>query len=173
VRSLVILSWRRTCGLWSQAKREHSTPREMAWSVAVGVFCGTSPFIGLHMWMALGLATVLRLNRLWAFVGSRVSTSILIVWIAFSEIELAHRLRAGAWMAVSFAPTAHVLDHGWQVFGDWFLGWTMVGTMLATLVGLLALGVARRWERIRRRTPGGRLPPTSESPASAPPAPMS
>ena len=68
-------------------------PREVAWSVAVGVFCGCSPFIGLHMWMALGLATALRLNRLWAFVGSRVSSSILVAWIAFSEVELAHRLR--------------------------------------------------------------------------------
>jgi uncharacterized protein len=156
-----------------RARREHSTPREMAWSVAIGVFCGTSPFIGLHMWMALGLATVLRLNRLWAFVGSRVSTSILIVWIAFSEIELAHRLRTGAWMALSFDPTAHMLDHGWQVFGDWVLGWTMVGALLATGVGFVAFGAARRWERIRLRTPEPRLPPTSESPRSAPPAPTS
>jgi len=112
------------------------------------------------MWMALGVATALRLNRLWAFVGSRVPSSILLAWIAFSEVELAHR-----------QVIAHPLDVGWQLFGDWLLGWTMVGAALATVAGSLALGAARRWQRIRQRRPDALRPPTSESPASAPPEP--
>jgi len=124
------------------------------------------------MWMALGVATALRLNRLWAFVGSRVPSSILLAWIAFSEVELAHRLRTGAWMALSVDQViAHPLDVGWQLFGDWLLGWTMVGAALATVAGSLALGAARRWQRIRQRRPDALRPPTSESPASAPPEP--
>jgi uncharacterized protein (DUF2062 family) len=174
VRGFFTRLWRRTCNLWMRAKREHSTPGELAWSVAIGVFCGCSPFIGLHMWMALALASALRLNRLWAVLGTRVSTSVLLAWIAFSEIELAHRLRTGAWLALSLDQvTTRALDHGWQLFGDWLLGWVMVGAILAILLGVLALGAARRWQRIRLRTPEALLPPTSESPASAPPAPTS
>lgn len=67
----------RTRELWERAKREHSTPREVGWSVGVGLFCGCTPFLGLHMWIALGLASPFRLNRLWAFLGSRVSSNVI------------------------------------------------------------------------------------------------
>jgi len=142
--------------------------------VAVGVFCGCTPFIGLHMWMALGLATALRLNRLWAFLGSRISTNVVLAWIAFSEIELAHRARTGEWMPM--AP-ADVLVHGWQLFGDWLFGAAFVGLVLGAVLGLVAYGLARRWRPeglpVTPHTPGEPLPPSSGSPPSAPRAPTS
>jgi uncharacterized protein (DUF2062 family) len=174
VRALFTRFWQRSCNLWRQAKREHSSPGEVAWSVALGVFCGCSPFIGLHMWIALGLASILRLNRLWAFLGSRISSSVFLAWIIFSEIELAHRLRTGAWLALSpDGAASEAFHHGWRLLGDWLLGWTMVGATLATVLGLLAFGAVRRWQRIRPHTPGAPLPPISESPRSTPPAPTS
>ena len=170
--------WLRIRDLWRRARREHSTPREVGWSVAIGVFCGCTPFVGLHMWMALGLATALRLNRLWAFLGSRISSNVILAWIAFAEIELAHRLRTGEW--IPLAP-ADVLAHGWQLFdwhlfGDWLLGAVLVGAVLAALLGALAYGLAR-WRRpdvpLTPRTPEEPLPPSSGSRPSAPRAPTS
>jgi uncharacterized protein (DUF2062 family) len=164
----------RTRDLWARAKREHSTPPEVGWSVALGVFWGCSPFIGLHMWIALAFATALRLNRLWAFVGSRVSSSVVLAWIAFSEIELAHRLRTGTWMALTPDQLrVHVLDQGWKLLGDWLLGWGIVGPTLAALLGACAFAAAHRWERVKRRRREAPLPPTSGSRPSAPPAPTS
>jgi uncharacterized protein (DUF2062 family) len=163
---------RRARDLWERAKREHSTPREVGWSVAIGVFCGCTPFIGFHMWMALGLATVFRLNRLWAFLGSRVSPNVVFAWLAFSEIEVAHRLRTGAWEPL--APE-DVLTHGRQLLGDWLLGSVLVGGALAALLGLLAYRASRGWQR--RRTlrppppPDAAPPPSSGSRPSAPPEP--
>ncbi len=136
--------WLRARDLWERAKREHSSPSEVGWSVAVGVFSGCTPFLGVHMWIALGLATVLRLNRLWAFLGSRVSSNVLFVWIAFSEIEVAHRVRTGAWAPL--AP-ADALDHGRELFGDWLLGALAVGSALAALLGAVAYFLSRRWQR--------------------------
>jgi uncharacterized protein (DUF2062 family) len=168
--------WTRTRDLWRRARREHSTPREVGWSVAVGVFCGCSPFIGLHMWLAIGLATAFKLNRLWAFLGSRVSVSVLLAWIAFSEVELAYRLRAGEWMPLK---PDDVLVHGWQLFGDWLVGSLIVGGVLGASFGLVAYGLARRWRREDEaaastpRTPAGPLPPSSGSRPSTPPAPTS
>ena len=166
--------WLRTRDLWTRAKREHSTPREVGWSVAVGVFCGCTPFIGFHMWIALGLATALRLNRLWAFLGSRISTNVLFAWIAFSEIQLAHRLRTGAWMPLE---PANVLDHAWQLFGDWLLGALLVGPALAALLGVLVYGMACRWQPpvppLTPHTPEEPRPPSSGSRPSAPQAPTS
>jgi uncharacterized protein (DUF2062 family) len=170
VRRLFRRIWKRTRDLWERAKREHSTPREVGWSVAVGVFSGCTPFIGAHMWIALGLATVLRLNRLWAFLGSRVSSNVLFVWISFAEIELAHRARTGEWAPVQ---PEQVLEHGRQLFGDWLLGAAVLGAALAAALGLTAYLAAKRWQRVRPHTPDEPRPPSSESPPSAPPAPTS
>jgi uncharacterized protein len=139
----------------------------MGCSVAVGVLCGCTPFIGLHMWMALGLATLLRLNRLWAFLGSRISFNVVFAWVAFSEVEVAHKLRTGQWMPLD---PADVLDHGRRLFGDWMLGSLLVGPVLAVALGLVAYGVACRW-RLKQRTLDAAPPPSSGSPRSAPPAP--
>lgn len=164
--------WKRTRDLWDKARREHSTPREVAWSVAIGVFAGCTPFLGLHMWIALGLASLFRLNRLWAFLGSRVSMNVLFVWIAFCEIELAHRLRQGAWAPL--APS-EVFARKAQLFGDWLVGTPLVGIPLAALLGLIAYALAHRWRAraVTRNTPDAPRPPSSGSRRSAPPAPSS
>jgi uncharacterized protein (DUF2062 family) len=172
VRHIFLRVWQRTRDLWDRARREHSSPREIGWSLALGVFCGCTPFVGLHMWLALGGASLLRLNRLWAFLGSRVSTGLLFAWIAFCEIELAHRLRAGAWMALD--PSAIAAQRA-ELFGDWFVGTPLVGFPAATLVGLVAYGLAHRARSraLTPRTPDAPPPPSSGSPRSAPPAPSS
>jgi uncharacterized protein (DUF2062 family) len=158
----------RARGLWRRALKEHSSPREIGWSVALGVFAGCSPLLGLHMWIALALATLFRVNRLWAFVGSRVSSNVLFAWIAFAEIELAHRLRTGGW-----APLAprEALAHGRQLLTDWFVGATFVGAALGAALGVAAYLGMSRWRRLKPHTPHATPPPTSESPPSAPPAP--
>jgi uncharacterized protein (DUF2062 family) len=159
-------SLRRLKELWRWALREHASPREVAWSVAIGVFCGCTPFLGLHMWLALGITTLLRLNRLWSFLGSRVSTSVMLYILAFAEIELGHRVRRGEWVHV--APR-DILSHARELFGDWLLGSVFVGGALAALLGWLAYALSRR--ALRRRKPDAALPPTSGSRPSAPPAP--
>jgi uncharacterized protein len=160
------LYYDRARSLWRAALREHATPREVGWSVGIGVFCGCTPFIGLHMWIALGLTTLLRLNRLWSVVGSRISTSVMLYVIAFSEIDLGHRLMRGQW--VQIAPR-EVLDHGRELFGDWLIGSAIIGTVLGVLLGLLAYALRAR--ALSRRRLDGPRPPTSESRPSAPPAP--
>jgi uncharacterized protein (DUF2062 family) len=163
---------RRVRELWRLAWSEHSTPREVGWSVALGVFAGCTPFLGLHMWIALALATLFRVNRLWAFVGSRVSSNVFFAWIAFGEIELAHRLRLGAWAPLV---PSEALKHGRQLLVDWFLGSALIGAALGAALGGLAYAAARRRqnrERLTGQMPHESRPPTSESPPSRPPAPI-
>jgi hypothetical protein len=124
------------------------------------------------MWIALGLATALRLNRLWAFLGSRVSSNVLFVWITFAEIQLAHRVRAGAWYPLV---PAEALRNAWGILGDWFLGAAMVGPTLGAALGLAAYATARLRSGVAvtpPRTPGEPHPPISESPPSAPRTPL-
>ncbi len=164
-----VLSWDRLRGaalaLAERARRERSSPREVAFSVGIGVFSGCTPALGFHMWIAVGLASVFRVNRLWAFLGSRVSFAPLWTWIVFCEVELTHRLRTGAW--VRLAPK-EVATHAGDLLFDWLLGTLIVGGALAVVAGSLAYFAARRFTP---RTPATLPPPSSESPPSAPPAP--
>jgi uncharacterized protein (DUF2062 family) len=48
--------------------REES-PERVAAAIAMGIGVGFSPFIGFHIWIALGLAFVLRLNKIDAALG--------------------------------------------------------------------------------------------------------
>jgi uncharacterized protein (DUF2062 family) len=132
-----------------RAKEEHSTPPEVGLSVAVGVFSACTPLLGFHMWIALALATVFRLNRLWAFLGSRISIVPVYLWISFCEIELGHRLRAGAWVHMS---AREALSHGKELSLDWAIGTGPIGCALGAACGLAAYAWARGWPKNRVAT---------------------
>jgi uncharacterized protein (DUF2062 family) len=153
--------------LLARAVSEHASPPKIALSVALGVFCASTPLIGFHLGMALGLATAFRLNRLWAAVGSRGTTGPLLPLVVFTEVQLAHRLRTGAW--VPLAPH-EALAHGKELMFDWVLGTPLVGGVYAAVVGVVAYALARQ----RQVTPGtlDESPPvSSESPRSVRPTP--
>ncbi len=154
--------------LFQRARREHSTPAEIGRAVALGAFVAFTPFIGFHIWIALGLASVLRLNRLWAVLASHVSPPPLFVAVSFLEIEVAHRLRTGAWAPIALRAVA---THGRELFVDWLLGTPIVAGPLAAGVGAAAYVAARRWLAVTPPPPAAALPPSSGSPPSAPRAP--
>jgi uncharacterized protein (DUF2062 family) len=158
--------------LWDRARREHSTPREIGWSVGVGAFVACTPLLGLHLWVALALATVFRLNRLWTVVGSRLSSTPILLATTFCEIEAAHRVRTGRWAPIVWH---EALAHGRELLGDWIAGAAVVGGLIAACAGFLAYAVARRLQTARPARPHtpGRLPrPSSGSPPSKPPQPI-
>jgi uncharacterized protein (DUF2062 family) len=130
--------------LLQQAHSERASPREIAIAVALGAFAGCSPAIGAHGWLAVGLATILRKNRLFAFFGSRVSFFLTLPWIVLLEIQLSHRLRTGAWAELS-AETALAQAH--LLLLDWCLGWIPVGLFFAALTAPLGYAWGKRRER--------------------------
>jgi uncharacterized protein len=149
--------------LWQAALRERATPLGLASSVAVGVFAGCTPFIGLHAGIAAVAATLLRLNRLWAVVGSRVSFFLIFPAIAFSEVQVAHRIRVGEWAQLSLQ---NARDHAGDFFLDWCLGAIPVGAALSLIFGALAYALAKRRQArtlLTPRTPVRAPPPSSES----------
>ncbi|MDP9035103.1 MAG: DUF2062 domain-containing protein [Myxococcota bacterium] len=154
--------------LWKHALREHSTSHQIGYSVAVGVFAGCTPLFGFHLGLALVLATLLRLNRLWAAVGSRVSFAPLFAVISVCAIETAHWLRTGGWVALR---PEMVVSQGKDLMFDWLLGTAVVGAPLAVALGGVAYLAARRFERISASRRAGPPRQSLESPPSGPPAP--
>jgi uncharacterized protein (DUF2062 family) len=162
VRAWLRRWWGRAVALWHRAKNEYATPREIGVAFAMGAFVSCTPLIGFHVWIALGLATVFRLNRLFAFLGSRVGNSLILAWVVLAEIEIAHRLRTGAFIPLT---ARDALAQGPSLLLDWCLGTIPVGAAVALVVGALAYAVARlRDARVRRRTLAEPPAPSSESP---------
>jgi uncharacterized protein (DUF2062 family) len=150
-------------------------------SVAAGVFAGCTPW-GVHAAVALALATLLRLNRLWALLASRASILPVYLLVAFCEIEVGHRLRTGQSTHLS---AADAFAHRSEFVTDWVVGTLPVGCALAAAAGLVSYACARVWARSPGRGPSsgasdgavswrrldGPRPPSSGSPTSAPPDP--
>jgi uncharacterized protein (DUF2062 family) len=133
--------WNKLVTLWKLAKSERATPREIGWAVAIGAFAGCTPALGFHSWVALGLATLFRKNRLFAWLGSRVSNILILPFIVFAEVQVAHRLRTGDWVAI--APH-RALDQASALFLDWCLGTVPVGSAVGALLGIVTWAIAAR-----------------------------
>lgn len=152
--------WDKLKALYRLAISERATPREIGWAVAVGVFAGCTPAVGFHGLLAVAMATALKKNRLFAWLGARISNMVFLPFIALAEIQISHRIRVGSWLELS---KDQVLDQGSSLLLDWCLGTIPVGIVLGFLFGVAAYAWARRRD-LKLRTPAERLPPSSGSP---------
>ncbi len=132
--------------IWKRLLHEHAAPRKVGGAVALGLFIGASPVIFFHAPIAVGLATVFRVNRLWAAVSTKFGNIVTIPWIAFAEVQLSHRIRTGEWLQVT---GDHILHNASEYLLDWILGTIPVGGALAVVGGMSAYIWARRRARSR------------------------
>ncbi len=166
--------WEKVKLLWKLAKSERATPREIGWAVAIGAFAGCTPAIGFHGPLAMGMATLARKNRLFAWLGSRISNMVFLPFIALAEVQISYRARTGAWLVID---RAHVVDQAPHLLLDWCIGMFPVGGLIGAVMGFLAYGLALRRDK-RRRVAAERAeieasekppPPTPPTPAELPP----
>jgi uncharacterized protein (DUF2062 family) len=129
--------------LWDRAKRENASPPQIGVAVGIGALSCCSPLLWTHMPVAVVLATLLRVNRVWAAFASQVPSlfGLLRPLMVLAEIELGHRLRTGAWVeldarqAVREAPRLAI---------DLAAGAGILGLGLGIVLGVLAYLYARR-----------------------------
>jgi uncharacterized protein (DUF2062 family) len=133
--------WEKLKLLWKLAKSERATPREIGWAVGIGAFAGCTPAIGVHGPLAMGLATLARKNRLFAWLGSRISNMIMLPFIALAEVQVAHRLRTGAFLDLT---RDNALEQAPNLLLDWCLGMFPVGGAIGVVMGFAAYAVAHR-----------------------------
>lgn len=146
--------WGNIKALWKLARSERASPREIGWAVGIGAFAGCTPAIGFHGVVSLALATLCRKNRLFAWLGSRISNMMILPFIVIAEIEVSHRLRAGEWVPIAI-DHHHPFDALWPLLLDWILGTIPVGGAIALVMGLGSWGIAawRASRRSRKITP--------------------
>ena len=139
----------------------HDTPQRTAAAFALGVFFSFSPFLGLQIVLAMGLAFLANLNRLAVFVGLNANLPWIIVpWYAGTTMVAAAALGVG--LPPDFrGELSGLFSLGmftrafWERAGDLlrpFLAPFLIGpTIGAAVVGLAAYPVA--YAMLRRRQP--------------------
>lgn len=150
--------WAKLREVWRKARSEHASPRQIGLAFGLGVFCGCTPAIGFHGWVAIAAATLVRLNRLWAWLGSRISNIVILPFIVYAEIDVAHWLRTGETVVFD---RKHVIREAHLLFLDWCIGCVIVGLALGIALGTIAWGAAALKSRLARAPE-----PSSGSPPS-------
>lgn len=106
----------------------------------LGATMGCAPLPWVRHAIAIGLASAARTNRLWAWVASKVTGNLLVTaWIMLAEVQVAHRLREGTWLALTLA---EIRARGVaELLADGALGFVILGPPIGLVVALVAL----RW----------------------------
>lgn len=118
--------------------RRKITPRELAFSTALGVLVGTFPLVGLWTLTVLLTAGFFRLNKLVALSASQVSNLPLFPALC---IEVGHFLRKGRFLTEFSLQTL-----GYQApqrIWEWLLGAFIVGPLLGAFAGIMIYGIIR------------------------------
>ena len=101
VRHIIKNDWRTL--LEQHLIRSHETPAVKAWSMAVGVFFGITPFWGFQIWFVLFFAWVFKLNKGLAVLASNISVPPMIPFIVFGSYQAGRIVYGGNNMSLSIA----------------------------------------------------------------------
>lgn len=108
--------------------------------MAIGAFIGCTPAVGVRPWIAIAIATLLKKNRLFAYLGSHTSNFVFMPFIIVAEVQVAHRVRTGAWMDLD---RKHIVEDAPSLLLDWCLGTIPVGLTVGATVGFAAYALAK------------------------------
>src|SRR3954465_531830 len=89
--------------LGRQILHSHTEPSRVAAAVLVGAIVGCSPLFGLHLFVCIGLAWLLRLNQVAVYAAANVSIPPLVPFIGFASVQLGERILRGHWLALPVA----------------------------------------------------------------------
>jgi uncharacterized protein (DUF2062 family) len=157
-RKLHPLTWkrRRKVLVLDLLGREES-PERVAAAIALGIGIGFSPFIGFHIWIALGLAFLFRLNKIDAALGQFAGNPWTLPAVYAFGYRLGRRLLAYDRRSVPSLPWDRLLHRDfWRAFkGPAFaprlLSFLVGTTVIAIFIGLVAYGLFLAVLRIYHR----------------------
>ena len=128
---------------------EHTDPVQLGVAVGLGVLIGCSPFFGVQTLVGLGLAWILRLNRVAVLLGLQISVPPLTPFVLFADAQLGALSLRGQWLPLSVEAMRAVRSFREvaDLLGVLVLGGAILGAVLAVVSGLATTFVIRRWRR--------------------------
>jgi len=142
------------------------SPRQIAWTLAIGTGCSLFPFLGATSLLNLGVGLALGLNQpllqTWNQLLGPLQLVLILVYVRLGEVLLgaadAQRFRISE-LVSSFSELS--LGEFFERFGQAglhaFVAWLVTLPLLVGLVGVLAWPLVRRIARMRDKpSEGGR-----------------
>ena len=117
--------------------KENVTPKRLAVAVALGVFVGALPLLGIRAMMILVITGYFRLNKVVALAAGNICTPPFVPALC---IEAGYFMRHGTFLTeLSFKTLGYqALERFWE----WGLGSLIVGPALALAIGLITYFIA-------------------------------
>lgn len=136
----------------------HTTPARLAAAVVVGAIIGATPFFGLHLWICLGVAGLLRLNPTATYAAANISLPPLVPLLGYASVQVGERLLHARWLPYTKHEFRLLLDApgglkaaAGRFFVDWLVGGVFVGAGLGVLMAGAVYVAARRRAARRAR----------------------
>lgn len=122
---------------------QHHSPAKVGWAIFWGVLVGTSPFFGLHFFMSMGVALILRLNKVIVYAAANISNPVLAPLLILASYQIGFFLFNG-----TFAPLniTTIKESGVGSFRYWLIGSLILGGILGSALGLLTYLMMKRAE---------------------------
>ena len=122
-------------------RTEADTPARQAAAIGLGTYIGCTPFYGFHLILALGLASLFRLNRLKVYLAANISNPFFAPFLIATEVQVGSWLTRASWYTPATLGDVRV----WGIAHDLLLGSVVVGATLAVVTAALTYGaIARR-----------------------------
>ena len=128
--------------LWSQ----EGSSGQRARGLAVGVFFGCYPFFGLQIVISVAIAGLVRGNHLLAAAGTLVSNPLTYVPLYWFNYIVGDRLLPAplSQTDLNAINRSTLRDQGWDFTARLLLGSTLVGAVLALVIGLASYRLFRQ-----------------------------
>ncbi len=111
-------------------------PRQIALSVAIGIFIGITPFYGLQIWIALLVVLLIpKINKLSIILGTQVSLPPIYVFVCLIN----HRI--GKFVLCKPQPSLSLAifkKFTWENFIDIFMSLSVGGVIFGMICSVLA-----------------------------------
>ena len=119
--------------------REKSSPGELGMAVGIGAFIGCTPLIGVQWLLALYAGTRMHLNRVATVAATNVSFGPLMALIAIASILLGKAITGGSYYVPLTLEFSVLHPYLRASLGEWVLGSTIIGLVMAFITGLSTL----------------------------------
>ena len=118
---------------------EHASAARLGVGVATGVLIGCTPFLGFQVLLAIGMATVFKLNRIAVVLGTQVSTPPITPLLLFANAQVGAILLHRHWLPISLESVRDAPKARWvlDLFLELLTGGLVVGGVLALGLGAL------------------------------------
>lgn len=138
---------------WARLLHEPGRPGRTATAFGLGAAVGATPVLGVHTWLAAGIAALLRLPPGSSVLGSNLSNPLTILPITILEI------RVGSWVLGRPLPSLESISSFEDLIP--YIGAAWVGTGPVALAmgslagGILYLAIRRKRDSAKNPASGG------------------